>query len=484
MGVNGWLGVAGESTMDARARVASSSAPQAQRPAPARERGGIGRFGFASSFIALSIGSILGVSLFFALLLERFVTDRMLALDVQMTTEFVNQLFGIGDAERYFGDPSTAADNALTEFLAQVGRMPDVLRANIYRLDGTVLWSTDRSLVGRRFPDNHSLAAASAGTPISTLEPSEDKPEHVDLRGSGEPFVENYIPVFRGGQSGAEVIGVLEVYRSPQALLDTIAAGRRLIFGFALAGALAIVGTLWWLVRRAERTLRRQEAEIAAAERLATAGEMASAVAHGLRNPLASIRSSAELASRLRSPERVQELLDDIMAQSDRLEHWVRQYLSMVEPHASGQRCDLASVLTGVRANFESELERHAILWQVSLPPDLPAIAVGPVLLEQVLNGIVTNAIQAMPEGGELAVTGRKVEDGAVELWIADSGQGMTPEQLERAFQPFATTKPTGLGLGLALARRILERHGASIAIRSEPGRGTVVALRLPAAPA
>lgn len=219
-----------------------------------------------------------------------------------------------------------------------------------------------------------------------------------------------------------------------------------------------------------------------AAERLATAGEMASAVAHGLRNPLASIRSSAELAQRLRSPERVHELLDDIMVQSDRLEHWVRQYLSMVEPHDSHPRCELGPVLTEVHGNFASQLERQAILWQVSLAPGLPSVAIGPVLLEQVLNGLVTNAIQAMPDGGEIAVTARPASDGAVELRVADSGPGMTPEQLAQAFTPFTTSKATGLGLGLALARRILERHRASITLTSEPGRGTVALLRLPPA--
>ena len=150
-----------------------------------------------------------------------------------------------------------------------------------------MLWSTDKGIVGRRFRDNVELNAAAAGTPRFALGVvgRDEKTEHADLPELGRPFVENYIPMFRGGQIGSEVLGVMEVYRSPQALFDTIRAGRWLIFGSAIVGAVLIVGALWWLVRRAERMLHRQEAEIAAAERLATAGEMASAVAHGLRNP-------------------------------------------------------------------------------------------------------------------------------------------------------------------------------------------------------
>ena len=87
-----------------------------------------------------------------------------------------------------------------------------------------------------------------------------------------------------------------------------------------------------------------------------------------------------------------------------------------------------------------------------------------------------------MPTGGEVAVTSRLASDGMVEVQVADTGQGMSPEQLGRAFVPFATSKQTGLGLGLPLARRVLERHGASIGLKSEPNRGTVATLRLPVA--
>jgi signal transduction histidine kinase len=452
------------------------------RPLPARRLGS----SLMTRFLLLSLLSVALVSVASAYLLSRFLTERMLALDVDMTTEFINHIFGVEGADRYFdGSATQPQPKELASFLTHVGRMPDVLRANIYQLDGTVLWSTDKSLVGRRFVDNEELVEAGQGTPLFALgvTGAADKGEHVDLGQPGRRFVENYVPMYRGGQIGQQVVGVMEIYRTPRALLDALRAGERLVFAGAAIGALLIIGAQCWLVGRADRMIRRQEAAIAANERLATAGEMAAAVAHGLRNPLASIRSSAELALRLRSPERVHALLDDVVVQSDRLEHWVRQYLSAVESQNGGQTAALAPVLAVVRASFATEFERNAVAWhETAAAPDLPPVRIGPALLEQVVNGLVANAVQAMPEGGTVTVATRRAAPFTVELRIADTGVGMTPEQLRQAFVPFATTKQTGLGLGLPLARRILERHGAGIELTSEPGHGTVAVLRLPVA--
>jgi signal transduction histidine kinase len=473
---------------DRRNRLAGRKRPR--QPATAGgappPRPGNRRFRLIAWFLALSLLSVTAVSTASAYLLARFMTERLLALDVKLTTETVNHLFAADSADGQLATPGTGGPAPeLARFFAQVGGMPDVLRANIYRLDGTVVWSTDPRLVGQRFADNKELAAAAGGQPTAAMAVAGsegDKTEHVGLAAPGQPFVENYLPMFRGGRAGAEVVGLLEVYRTPQAVLDTIRSGQRLIFASAGLGALLILGSLCGLVHRADRVIRRQERALAEGQRLATASEMAAAVAHSLRNPLASIRSSAELAMRLRSPERVQALLDDIVRQSDRLAHWVRQYLSAVEPEGGSSGAELPSVLARVRATCASELERYRIAWREAASPGLPAARIEPGLLEQILNGIVSNAIQAMPDGGTIAVTAQVTENGLLELRVADSGCGMTPEELAQAFVPFATTKPTGLGLGLALARRILERHGARLTLKSELGRGTVASLHLPIA--
>ncbi len=115
------------------------------------------------------------------------------------------------------------------------------------------------------------------------------------------------------------------------------------------------------------------------------------------------------------------------------------------------------------------------------LPADLPAVALDADLFKQALLNLMLNAEQAMPHGGELIVQAC-AEDGGVRLDLIDTGCGMTPEQREKVFKPFFTTKPGGSGLGLATTKRIVEAHGGAIEVQSEPGRGTKFTLRLPAA--
>lgn len=460
----------------------SPAAQAAGAPTPERHRGR--RIGLVAWFLLLSLLSVSLVSVSAAMLLARFMTDRFLQLDVRLTTEFANHLFAFEGADDAFAHSADRpVPPSLARFFAQVGNMPDVLRANIYLLDGTVLWSTDRSIVGARFADNDELAEAAAGAPqaeIGTIS-EDDKDEHVNLGVPGTRFVENYLPMHQDGDPRRPVIAVAEIYRTPQELLANIRSGQRLVFSGAALGALLIIAALVSLVVYADRVIRRQASAIADNERLATAGEMAAAVAHGLRNPLAAIRSSAELALRLRSPERTVPLLDDIVLQSDRLEHWVRQYLTAAEPQSPDRCGDLPGALAAVRASLASELERQGIRWEEALAPDLPPLAIGSALLEQILTGVVTNSVQAMPDGGKVHISA-KVGAGAVALKVVDNGCGMTAEQLRRAFEPFTTTKQTGLGLGLALTRRILTRHRGRITLESTAGRGTVVSLSLPIA--
>ena len=110
------------------------------------------RFGLVARFLLLSLLSVSAVSVTAAILLTRLTTENLLRLDVELATEFVNHMFAYENADAVFaGTPSTPPAPALARFLGHVAEMPDVLRANIYLLDGTVFWSTDKSIVGQRF---------------------------------------------------------------------------------------------------------------------------------------------------------------------------------------------------------------------------------------------------------------------------------------------------------------------------------------------
>jgi two-component system sensor histidine kinase HydH len=161
-------------------------------------------------------------------------------------------------------------------------------------MDRRIVWSTDQALIGQRFDNNPELEQALAGNLVSEVGwlDGNDKPEHIALAaGTGGRFIEAYMPMRRG----VAVIGVVELYKVPTALDAAISRGKRIIEISAALGGLALFATLYWIVRRGALLIHRQQAELGRMEALAAVGQMASAIAHSLRNPLAGIRSSAEL---------------------------------------------------------------------------------------------------------------------------------------------------------------------------------------------
>jgi two-component system, NtrC family, sensor histidine kinase HydH len=132
---------------------------------------------------------------------------------------------------------------------------------------------------------------------------------------------------------------------------------------------------------------------------------------------------------------------------------------------------------------YQREFARLSIQTRFELVDDLPCIVGNPGLLAQMLNSLIANAIEAMPRGGALTMRSRFTENKRkIELQIADTGMGISSEQLQKIFQPFSTSKRKGLGLGLALVKRTIERIGGSIRINSQVGRGTQAMLVFPVA--
>lgn len=227
--------------------------------------------------------------------------------------------------------------------------------------------------------------------------------------------------------------------------------------------------------------MRNQQRQLVANEAMVAVGEMAAAVAHGIRNPLASIRTSAELWADVKSGE-AQEQARDIVAEVDRLELWVRSLLTYADQgRAKLEPIDLNGLLTVAVEGYQREFVRLNIQTKFELDEGMPRIIGDSGLLVQMFNSIIANAIEAMPSGGTLAMRSRPAENKrAIELQISDTGMGIAPEQLQKIFQPFSTSKRKGLGLGLALVKRTMERIGGSIRIDSQIGRGTQAMLVFP----
>jgi two-component system sensor histidine kinase HydH len=438
-------------------------------------------FNLTRWFALLASVAIGATALVVASLLAALFTDRMLARDGQLTASFIDALARVESPAALFQAPHPGGRVAtLPEFFSHVAALEDALRINAYRSDGTVIWSTDEAIIGSRFTDNDELDDALKGEVVvhSGQASRHPKPEHVDLSSPGGPFVENYIPVWSADRSA--VIGVIEVYRVPVQLFDAISTGRQLIWAGAVIGGGLLFLTLWWAVRRADRIMFRQREQLLEAQTLATVGELSRAVAHSVRNPLAAIRSSAELE--LNSPPSAapgrDATMTDIIGLVDRIDRLLTDMLSYSAP-SSGDGpagADLGRVVKRTLDAFAQEFKRHRIEVSSALPAGLPPVSGDERLLAQALASVMSNAVEAMPDGGRIEVAGEVSGDRrAVRLSVRDSGIGMAADQVARAFDPFYTNKARGLGIGLALVKRIVELSRGHISLTSQPGRGTTV---------
>jgi signal transduction histidine kinase len=228
--------------------------------------------------------------------------------------------------------------------------------------------------------------------------------------------------------------------------------------------------------------LERTQAQLVESEKLASVGQMAAGVAHGLRNPLASLRASAQLALRHPDTPAAREALGAMIGEVDRLDQRITHLLTFSRPsplHASSE--SLTRLLEGLVPALRRLADARGIRVTAELDPAVPDHALDVVKLEQALQEILANALDAMAPGGLLHIEVRPHEGGS-EVLVTDTGRGIAPEALPRIFDPFFTTRPEGTGLGLAIARRFVEQAGGRITVQSTVGTGTTVSVQFPAA--
>ncbi|MFL6227978.1 MAG: two-component system sensor histidine kinase NtrB [Pyrinomonadaceae bacterium] len=229
-------------------------------------------------------------------------------------------------------------------------------------------------------------------------------------------------------------------------------------------------------VRALEETQRRQD-------RLAAVGRVAAGIAHEIRNPLAAMRGSIQvLRAETDGDSARAELMEIILRESDRLNGIITDFLTYarprpVSPAATDLREPLRETFTLLRHSPETGAQ-HVIEEDYPLEPVVASVdAAG---LRQVFWNLARNALQAMPEGGCLRVELSHTDGGRVRVLFADTGQGMSPEQVERLFEPFSSSRTGGTGLGLSIAYQIVRDHGGTINVRSLEGHGTTIIIELP----
>ena len=238
------------------------------------------------------------------------------------------------------------------------------------------------------------------------------------------------------------------------------------------------------LIRDITETRKRTEEQLES-ERLNAFTLLAAGVAHELGNPLNSLTIHLQLLDRrLRKmgakAEPLREHLDIATGEIKRLDFIIGQFLAAIRPtRPQLQRVQLRELIEESLRFLQPELDQAGVRVRLDLRADLPAMPLDGSQMKQAVYNLVRNAAQAMPKGGTLTVSGT-FTDFEVRLSFEDTGKGISAEQMGRLFQPFATTRSAGTGLGLLIVRRIVREHGGEIDIESREGQGTRVSLWLP----
>ncbi|NOX20774.1 MAG: HAMP domain-containing protein [Nitrospirae bacterium] len=225
--------------------------------------------------------------------------------------------------------------------------------------------------------------------------------------------------------------------------------------------------------------LRRIEQRLREAEHLSTIGELSRSVAHEIRNPLNFISLSIDhLMGQCR--EETRELLLNIKNEIKRLDSLVESFLQYGKPlRLKPEKTDLITLVEDTLSLIRARAERSGITIKREYPDSPLNAEVDPELLKTCLFNVILNSIQAMPRGGDLTIKLFKHNHSAI-LEVTDTGEGLDEKQLDHVFEPFFTTKKQGLGLGLAMTKKVIKEHGGRIEFSSQKGMGTKVRFILP----
>ncbi len=227
-------------------------------------------------------------------------------------------------------------------------------------------------------------------------------------------------------------------------------------------------------------------------DRLAAVGEMAAAIAHEVKNPLAGIEVMAGVLRRqMDDASEAHTVLGDIITEAKMANAIVQEVLEFVRPiRLQVDRTTIGAAVDAAVTFAENKSRRGEVAVEVSVPPNLPDLHADYYQLTQLFTNLLTNAFEALGGQGRVRIAARAVhlDHGApdaapreaVVVEIADDGPGMSAELIDRVFNPFFTTKPQGSGLGLAIVRKIVDAHDGRIDLESAPGRGTTVRVTLP----
>jgi signal transduction histidine kinase len=488
-----------EVPLGARAPVASVPAPAPAAPTVARDaqhQPTVLGFDLLRWFSIVSLIAVIPVAALIGAVISNFITRQALQRDALLTAQFISNCLAVEAAQigaislvpyldpRLDTAPSGLAAHDVARARAHtfehLESLPDALLVNVYAADRSIVWSTNAGLVGDVVRENDELRQAFLLHADVALHHSVNVAARAEQRFVVEPqefFIENYVPLIG---PGGKVLAVVEVYKEPGHLMDSIRAGQSLVWWTTLAGGIVIYLGLFGIVRRASRVLQHQQRQLVEVQTQVFAGEMARALAHSLRNPLGSVRSSAELAG-CSDDDAVRGHAQDIVTQVDFLSQWVRELLLYSHPTGGDREAvELCGVLESVLASFQPTFGRAGIAlhWERN---QLCQVRVqgNAALARQALHSVISNAVENMPAGGDLRIELCRAEGAeALDLLVCDSGSGGPAGPQGGPGRALPVAGGPGFGAGLPMLNRAMERFGGFVSLARSRDAGTQVRLR------